>query len=133
MPVDNKNESVPRAIKDERTAHPVATSWRGVLSDIVRAFVRGDYALTAPVSGVSAITNELAEQIKANVLDYGATLIELPGATWETSCAQWMGEHWNVLVDLWTQEEGRSDLVLEVKVVECACDYSFRVYLVYVP
>ena len=133
MPIVDYNESVPSAFKGECNAHPVAASWRSVLAEIVRAFVQGDYALSAPVTGVEPVPYELSEQIKAYVLDYGATLIELPNQTWETSCAQWMGGYWNVLVDLWTREEGRSDLVLEVKVVECGDDYSFRVYLVYVP
>jgi hypothetical protein len=38
-----------------------------------------------------------------------------------------------VLVDLWTAEEGPSDLVLGVRVREQAGAYSYRVELVYVP
>jgi hypothetical protein len=44
-----------------------------------------------------------------------------------------MGNHWDVLVDLWTKEEGRSDLVLGVKVTELAGEPRFTVQLVYVP
>ena len=51
----------------------------------------------------------------------------------EIACAQWMGTHWEVLVDLWTKEEGRSDLVLHVKVVEDGASPRFTVHLVYVP
>jgi hypothetical protein len=44
-----------------------------------------------------------------------------------------MGGHWNVLIDLFTIEEGASDLVLEVKVREDGAGYSFEIHSVYVP
>jgi len=44
-----------------------------------------------------------------------------------------MGTGWQVLVDLWTQEEGRSDLALHLHVAESAGGYRFAVHLVYVP
>src|SRR5215831_17323885 len=121
------------AVKDNDAAHPVAAEWRPVLSEIVGAFVRGDYSLAEAMQGVDAIPHKVAEQIRAYIVDYGATLVELPTDTWETSCAQWMGNHWEVLVDLWTKEEGRSDLVLGVKVTELAGEPRFTIQLVYVP
>jgi hypothetical protein len=121
------------AVKDESAAHPIAAAWRPVVREIVRAFVRGDYGLAQMVRGVEAIPLLTAEQIRAYVADYGATLVELPPDTWETSCAQWMGTHWDVLVDLWTKEEGRSDLVLSLRVVESGGEPRFAVQLVYVP
>jgi hypothetical protein len=128
-----KGFGLPDAVKDEDAAHPVAAAWRPILCAIVRAFVRGDYRLNEPVAGVEPIPEDLAEHIRASIADYGATLIELPTDTWETSCAQWMGGHWDVLVDLWTEEEGPSDLVLQVEVNESDAGPRFAVQLVYVP
>ena len=125
--------AVSSPVKDVSAAHPVATAWRPVLCEIVRAFAHGDYGLIEAVAGVDALSHEAAEQIRAYVADYGATLVELPSDTWDTSCAQWMGEHWEVLVDLWTKEEGRSDLVLALKVVEVGDKPRFGIQLVYVP
>lgn len=133
MSIDKDGFLVPVAVKDDHAAHPVAASWRGVLADIICAFVREDYSLSTPIAGVAPVPLGVAEQIRAYVLDYGATLVNLPSETWETSCAQWMGEYWTVLVDLWTQEETRSDLVLELQVVECGAEYRFTIKLVYVP
>ena len=121
------------ALKDEDEAHPVAVAWRPVLCEIVRAFVRGDYELADGVPSVEPVPAATAKQIREYVADYGGTLIELPEATWETSCAQWMGNGWEVLVDLWTQEEGPSDLVLHLDVVESGTGHQFKVHLVYVP
>lgn len=45
----------------------------------------------------------------------------------------WIGNHWEMLVDLRTLEEGRSDLVLHVKVYEEGPQFRYAVYLVYVP
>ena len=121
------------AVKGDHAAHPVAAEWRPVLSEIVGAFARGDYSLTQPIKGLDAVPHNVAEQIRGYIADYGATLVELPTDSWETSCAQWMGNHWDVLVDLWTKEEGRSDLVLGVKVTELAGEPRFTILLVYVP
>lgn len=65
--------------------------------------------------------------------DYGdVTLTSLPDASWDTSVALWFGDRWRCLVDLWTEEEGRSDLVLDVDVFENGPGYRFSVNLVYV-
>lgn len=120
-------------IKDLDAAHPVASKWRPVLAEIVRALARGDYELASGVPGVAPVSTGTAAQIEQGLADHGATLIELPEEAWETSIAQWMGDHWEVLIDLWTQEEGCSDLVLHVVVAESGADDRFSVHLVYVP
>ena len=61
-------------------------------------------------------------------------LVELTPETWETSVAMWRGEHrWEVLVDLRTESEGRSDLVLHAYVVHKGDDHQVEIYMVYVP
>lgn len=131
MPRDDL--AVVSVVKHEDAAHPVAATWRPVICEIVRAFSRGDYLLSQPVADVDAISEATAEHIRASVADYGATLVELPDETWETSRAQWMVGHWEVIVDLWTKEEGQSDLVLSLTVTEAGAGHRFRVHLVYVP
>jgi hypothetical protein len=44
-----------------------------------------------------------------------------------------MGTHWELLVDLWTAEEGRSDLVLQGDVFETNSGTCFTIRSVYVP
>ena len=41
--------------------------------------------------------------------------------------------HWDVLIDLSTQEEGRSDLVMQAQIMETNDGYVVHVYMVYVP
>jgi|SRR5712672_1180863 len=125
--------SLPGAVKDKEGTHPVAALWRPTICAIVRAFVQGDYQVARAIPGVDPVSPETAEHIEANVAEYGATLIELPDETWQTSVAQWMGDYWEVLVDLWTNAEGRSDLVLHLRVVEADGAARFSVHLVYVP
>ena|SRR5689334_23253977 len=127
------SSKLPDAVKDEDAAHPVAATWRPTLCEIVHAIVHGDLSVGTAIEGVEPVSSETAEHIKANVATYGASLVELPEETWETSVAQWMGTHWEVLVDLWTREEGRSDLVLHLFVVEVGGAPRFSVHLVYVP
>jgi len=44
-----------------------------------------------------------------------------------------MGGYWDALVDLFTEEEGRSDLVLSLHVREGGGEYLFEVMSVHVP
>lgn len=65
--------------------------------------------------------------------DYGETLIELPDDAWNTSVSQWMGDHWQVLVDLWTVELGASDVVMNVRVFEIDGGFRAEIDSVHVP
>jgi len=128
----NPHTDVP-AVQDGSGQRPIPTAWRPVFCRIVDAFVRGDHALKAGVPGVAALPDDTAAQIRDYIRDYGATLVALPPDTWESSVCIWCGAHWDVLVDLWTQEEGRSDLVLGARVTETEAGFAFQVQMVYVP
>ncbi len=121
-----------RPVKDEESEHPIAAAWRPTFCEIVASFRRGDYGL-AGVPSVDTLEPETQEQIRKYISDYGETLTELPPETWGNSVAQWMGTHWETLVDLWTEGEGRSDLALQADVFESGNGYCFKVHLVYVP
>ena len=127
----NAGPEVP-VVKSEAQGQ-VPSVWRPVFREIVKAFVERDYRLSAGVHGVAPVAADIAEQIEAYIQDYGEALVDLPEATWETSVSIWMGDGWDVLVDLWTQREGRSDMVLAAKVSEAASGFVFEVHLVYVP
>lgn len=115
----------------EAGQQPVPTSWRPILSAIVDS-LRGR-AAAIPSLDVAPLSPSTAAQITAYLGDYGETLAPLPPATWETSICQWSGAHWDVLVDLWTEESGASDLVLQVEVTPREDGYLFTVHMVYVP
>jgi hypothetical protein len=124
---------LPPAVKDENNAHPIAGSWRPMLHNVVQCFVAGDYGLETCVFGVEPVSAKTAEHIRNYIAEYGATLVELPADSWQTSVAQWYGTHWDILVDLWTAEEGRSDLVLAGKIVDSHAGPRFTIHMVYVP
>lgn len=121
------------ALKDETREHPIASSWRPVLKEVVTALAQGDFQLSSGVPGVVPIAPETATQMEDYLADYGETLVELPDDTWATSVAQWMGTHWEVLVDLWTAGEGASDLVLGARVHESANGHVVELQMIYVP
>ena len=120
-------------LNDDFASHPVPDTWREEFCAIVRALVEGNYRLVGLPENIEPISLDSASQIEGYIAEYGVTLVELPAQTWDTSCAQWMGSHWDVLVDLWSAEEGRSDLVLGAAVRESGLAYRFEVRLVYVP
>ena len=123
----------PPAVRDFAAAHPVPGAWRPILSELVRCFSLGDFACRDGIPSVTPIAAATTQQMREYIADYGATLVALPDATWGTSIAQWMGEHWEVLVDLWTAEEGRSDLTLQVEVEEVKGEPRITVCMLYVP
>lgn len=120
-------------VKDETCERPIPTAWRSVLREIVKAFARRDYGIKVRVIGVATVSEATKSQIERYIAAYGATLVELPEAAWDSSICIWMGKHWDVLVDLWTVTEGRSDLVLYARVLEVATGYEFHISMVYVP
>lgn len=120
-------------VKDEDSAHPVASAWRQTFQNIVKAFVRGDYGIVAGLDSVAPLSPRDADQIRSYIADYGETLVDLPDASWETSIAQWMGGYWDVLVDLWTVESGASDMVIAARVFEVGNGFRIEIHSVHVP
>lgn len=120
-------------VKDEENERPIPTAWRPTFSKIVDAFSKKDYSLSGGIVGVSSVSNETATHIKEYIQDYGEELVQLSGETWDSSICIWMGSHWDVLIDLWTAGEGRSDLVLGAQVTEEDSRYIINIGMVYVP
>ena len=85
------------------------------------------------ISGEHTVDASTASQIQDYLADYGETLVPLPDATWESSVSQWMGGHWDVVVDLFTEESGRSDLVLAARVFDDRGSLQIVVDGVFVP
>ncbi|KFN46153.1 DUF7668 domain-containing protein [Arenimonas metalli] len=119
--------------KDGESEQPIPMVWRPTLARIVEAFASGDFGLDRGIPVVAPVSAETASQIRMSIADYGATLAPLPDQAWDTSVCIWYGDHWSLLVDLWTEEEGRSDLVLDARVTEAGSGYRTAVHLVYVP
>lgn len=120
-------------VKDPNTQSLIPTAWRGTLAAIVDALKEGDFQLARGILGVPALNPRAAQMIEENILDYGVHLISLPEETWNSSACQWMGSYWDLLVDLFTKEEGASDLILAVRVRESCTGFVFDVHSVHVP
>lgn len=119
--------------KDPDGQAPIPTAWRAALAGAASAIGRGDYQAVASMAAIRPISVPLAEAIASNIRDYGVSLTDLPEESWLTSVCQWMGGYWDVLVDLFSIEEGASDLVLVVRVYEVGAEYSFEIQAVHVP
>ena len=123
---------MPEPVKDEE--RPVAEVWRPALAAIVDSLVRREGVLARGVEGVEPVPLDKTRSYFDAVDAYGSvTLVPLPDEAWNTALVIWHGNHWGCLVDLWTAEEGRSDLALDVDIFEQGGGYRYRVNLVYVP
>jgi hypothetical protein len=112
---------------------PVPLEWRSTLRQVADEFAQGNFGLEPGITNVQPISASTAAQIRNYVEGYPATLTSLPEATWDSSVCIWDGSHWEVLVDLWTREEGPSDLVLHAHVRPVSAGFSVTVQAVYVP
>ncbi|WP_425511282.1 DUF7668 domain-containing protein [Pseudomarimonas salicorniae] len=123
------------ALKDPERQYRVPSAWRSSFEAIVDAFVGGDYGLREPIAGVVPLEESVAIQIEQCIRDYGEKLAPLSDETWESSVCQWMEGYWDLLVDLNTEAEGRSDMVLSARVRENEAidSLSLQVSAVYVP
>ncbi|WP_267102546.1 DUF7668 domain-containing protein [Xanthomonas sacchari] len=121
-------------VSREENENLVPTAWRQVFIEIVDAFARGDFQLNYVSKDVEKISKEDAEMIEDNLRTYGANLVPLPEESWSTSVCQWVSGYWDVMVDLYTVEEGKSDLVLSARVFEVKANvYKFQVNSIHVP
>ena len=98
--------------KNEEDELPIPHEWRSTFEAIVKAFVNKDYSLSNEIKNVNPVSKNTAEQIKEYIEDYDVELIELPAETWNSSVYMFYDDYWNVLIDLYSKEEDRSDLVL---------------------
>jgi hypothetical protein len=119
-------------IKDENKERPVPSEWRPTFFRIVEAFKAGDFKLENEIPNVQPLSDGEAQRIEGNIRAYGSELICLPEESWDTSVYIWMGEYWEVLVDLFVSES-LSDLVLFTRVYERGLVYEFDVESVHVP
>lgn len=121
------------AIEKVEGEGPIPTQWRATVSELVASMVNGDYKSGKVPTAVVPIDQDTVRQVSDYIQDYGCTLINLPEEAWDTSVCIWQASYWELLVDLYTREEGRSDMVLSLKVNDDSATFSFQVYMVYVP
>lgn len=119
--------------KDLENEHPVPIEWRRTFDEIVDRFIDGDYALERGVEHVKTIPDDTARHIADYIEDYGEVLVPLTERSWQYSVVQWQGDYWEALVNLCTQSEGISDLVIHAFIKELSGEYVFEIHLVYVP
>lgn len=120
-------------VKDEENELPVPIEWRGTIKNIVSSFVMRDFGLSKAIPLVEPISIATENQIRDYLDSYEEVLVNLPEETWKSSIYLWMGNHWDLMIDLWIEGEGRSDMVLAVSVREINYKYNFTVSMIYVP
>lgn len=116
---------------DEET--PIPTIWRKNISEIVECLKKGNFKLDEGLPGVDPLSDEEAQYNRRSVSSYGDEIDSLPNEAWSTSVCRWMEGHWDIIVDLYTKNEGQSDLALFSKVYESEDGYRFKVISIHVP
>ncbi len=92
---------------------------RNATRDVVQRLVLGDYEGLARQTGRQRLS---ADQIRRAITEYGGHLQMPPARVFDMldviEIADSNPRAWSVRCDLWTQEAGRSDLSLELRLIE---------------
>ena len=112
---------------------PVPTEWRKPLAEMVECLASGKLSKLPSLPAVTLRTEDVCRDIENYIRAYGRKLTNLPKESWRTSIYLWMNGYWEILVDLFTVEEGCSDLVLFVRVHPKEGSYIFQIESVHVP
>lgn len=119
---------------DTENEQPVPTLWRETLNAIVDAICSDD-----PASSIGALENvsigDQTLEISAYQMKwYPASKVSVGVETWNRSICMWNSGYWDVLVDLFVDDDPvLSDLVLSAKVTPVAEGFHFEIEFVYVP
>lgn len=100
------------------------------MKQIADAFVDGRLPTG---DGIRPVAAKVAKINFENIQDYPDPTGALRASSWETSVCVWVGDCWDVLVDLSTAEGKRSDLVLHAKVYDLGDRVEVEAGLIYVP
>ena len=119
-----------KVIKNEDEQQSIPSVWRPVFTEIVKHLVSYDYEIRAGLKGVKPVSEDTAKQINEYIDDYGEKLVNLTEETWDSSICIWLEDRWVVLIDLRTESEGRSDLVLKAQVTESNQGYLIDIDMV---
>lgn len=120
-------------LKDLSGQQPIPTVWRRTIAAIVERIRHGDLEFQSGPTDVTNRNTNVSRYMQDSLTAYGAILTALPESTWQTSVCQWMDGFWEVYVDLYTEQEGRSDLVLSLLVRESGLGFVYEVQGIYVP
>jgi len=70
------NFNQPAVLKDINGPQPIPGVWRNVLTEVVHAFVLGDFTLSRHVADVEQVDDKTAQQIRAYLSEYDTTLTD---------------------------------------------------------
>ena len=95
------------------------------VDEIVLLLVEGKFA---EIETLTNGTRLPAEQIKTAVSQYGRTLVLPPAEVFSLidviQIRNASPASWSITMPLWTKEEGRSDLTLELTLIQEACGFK---------
>lgn len=92
------------------------------IQGVVDKLIRGDYAAVETLTAGQRLS---AREMEHAIAEYGRRLVPPPPDSSPRSVVEIEAsnpDQWSVYVDLWTAEEGRSDLTLELTLTESTRD-----------
>ena len=107
-----------RALLKDDGEHRLPPDWQQRFGEIVARLADGDFDFDPEVGDVEAVSSTERERFVANIKAYGDRLTRLSPAVWRSSIYAWAKGLWVVLVDLSTDKEPVSDLVLHAQILD---------------
>lgn len=111
----------------------IPENWREKIVDIVEVFKNRNLEKLNEIEDIEYVELEHAHDMLSNLDSCDVTLVSLPNETWESSSCMCFGDGWQVFIDLYTKEEGRSDFILTLVVMKNGANLIFTLDNIYVP
>ena len=113
---------------------PIPTIWRSTLEMIVESFSSRERFMALQNVKNIKVDEKSFNISRFQIVEYPATVVSIGAESWKNSICRWMGEYWDILVDLYVDDiDEISDLVLGARVFPVEEGYRYEIGLVYVP
>ena len=113
---------------------PIPTIWRSTLELIVESFSSRERFMALQNVKNIKVDEKSFNISRFQIVEYPANVVSIGTESWKNSICRWMGEYWDILVDLYVDDiDEISDLVLGARVFPVEEGYRYEIGLVYVP
>ena len=103
-------------VKDEENERPIPLVWRTTILAIGECIKAGDYRFEKAPSSVKRVNADTAEVSVYQIESYGCESVTITELSWQSSIYIWMGEQWDVIVDLIDENGSHTDLILKLNI-----------------
>ncbi len=120
-------------IKDVDHERPIPAIWRQTILALGDCLKNNDYGFETAPKNVNRLDPASTKISKYQIEIYNCGNVTIDDLSWESSIYIWMGNQWELIIDLIDENGSLTDLVLKLVVKENGKGYIFLPDFIHVP